>query len=167
MNKDEIKAKYDEVGGVLQKSLDEAKSVHLSGDEEQGELKDIIATLEEINDNFQKEIAKLQSSSEWDKFCIAFFGETNAGKSTIIESLRIIYDEETRQIEMMKQKQDGVALLSKHTDNYNALLNELKELNRYIDEKEKKFPLVNTLKSIGFVVLGFAIAFVLSIAGLI
>ena len=68
---------------------------------------------------------------------------------------------------MMKQKQDGVALLSKHTDNYNALLNELKELNRYIDEKEKKFPLVNTLKSIGFVVLGFAIAFVLSIAGLI
>lgn len=35
----------------------------------------------------------LKNNQEWDSFTIAFYGETNAGKSTLIESLRIYYDE--------------------------------------------------------------------------
>ena len=36
------------------------------------------------------------NSTEWDKLVIAFFGETNAGKSTIIETFRILFDETER-----------------------------------------------------------------------
>ena len=48
----------------------------------------------------QKAIANeyedLKKNTEWKRFTIAFYGETNAGKSTIIEMLRIMLDEKTK-----------------------------------------------------------------------
>ena len=38
-------------------------------------------------------IETLKRTQEWDIFTIAFYGETNAGKSTIIESLRLYFKE--------------------------------------------------------------------------
>jgi len=49
------------------------------------------------NEEFQKAIEALKKSEEWDTFSIAFYGETNAGKSTILESLRIHFQEKTKQ----------------------------------------------------------------------
>ena len=42
------------------------------------------------------DIASLQKNAKWKVFEIAFYGETNAGKSTIIEMLRIMLNEEGR-----------------------------------------------------------------------
>lgn len=54
---------------------------------------------ESFNDTVEKKIceAKRQLSSSqkdtiWDRLVIAFFGQTNAGKSTIIEAFRILFD---------------------------------------------------------------------------
>ena len=91
MTNQEIKEKYNEVGKSLEEAINETELVELLGEEENAELMAIKSTLKEMNNEFKEEISKLEASSEWDKFCIAFFGETNAGKSTIIESLRIIY----------------------------------------------------------------------------
>lgn len=41
-------------------------------------------------------INNLQGNVRWEKFTIAFYGETNAGKSTIIETLRILLQEQTK-----------------------------------------------------------------------
>ena len=41
----------------------------------------------------EQEIKELESLSEWDVFTVAFYGETNAGKSTLIETLRILLGE--------------------------------------------------------------------------
>ena len=49
------------------------------------------------NEEFQKAIEELKKSEEWDTFSIAFYGETNTGKSTILESLRIHFQEKTKQ----------------------------------------------------------------------
>ncbi|MDG6898063.1 hypothetical protein A6A19_08755 [Actinobacillus delphinicola] len=44
----------------------------------------------------QKQCDELEQNAEWNKFTIAFYGETNAGKSTLIETLRILYGEPTK-----------------------------------------------------------------------
>lgn len=40
-----------------------------------------------------KELESLKNNEEWEKFTIAFYGETGAGKSTIIECLRLFFRE--------------------------------------------------------------------------
>ncbi|WNX69832.1 GTPase [Acinetobacter baumannii] len=44
----------------------------------------------------EKKMDELKSNSEWDYFTIAFFGETNAGKSTLIEVLRLLFAEKAK-----------------------------------------------------------------------
>lgn len=58
------------------------------------EIGSISARLEQSREKFSHELNLLNKNAEWDKFTVAFFGETNAGKSTIIESLRIIFKAE-------------------------------------------------------------------------
>ncbi len=40
-----------------------------------------------------KELESLKNNEEWEKFTIAFYGETGAGKSTLIEYLRLFFKE--------------------------------------------------------------------------
>lgn len=126
---EEIKQKYTDIGGILDDALSSTKSIVLEGEEENAELAAIKKTLESMNESFKTEIDKLESSSEWDKFCIAYFGETNAGKSTIIESLRIIYNEESRWLEKNSQDKEYKTILSKHSEEYNNLLKALEDVN--------------------------------------
>ena len=52
--------------------------------------------LSSIRGILTKELKSLQEHAEWDSFTIAFYGETNAGKSTLIEALRILLHEEIK-----------------------------------------------------------------------
>ncbi|MBP3839502.1 MAG: hypothetical protein J6D35_00865, partial [Chryseobacterium sp.] len=49
-----------------------------------------------LKDEINEEYSALSKNAEWDRFTIAFYGETNAGKSTIIETLRLLLNEETK-----------------------------------------------------------------------
>ena len=44
-----------------------------------------------------KRLAELEQNAEWNTFTIAFYGETGAGKSTLIETLRILLQEPSKQ----------------------------------------------------------------------
>ena len=44
----------------------------------------------------QRQMEEALNGTVWDNLVIAFFGETNAGKSTIIETFRILFDETER-----------------------------------------------------------------------
>lgn len=72
------------------------------------ELSNIMERLGKIQANFDGELHLLEQHAEWDKFTMAFFGETNAGKSTVIESLRILFKEESRQQLLEQNAQDMV-----------------------------------------------------------
>ncbi len=49
-----------------------------------------------LNKTIQDEYDKLKELSEWTHFTIAFYGETNAGKSTLIEALRLLLKEPSK-----------------------------------------------------------------------
>lgn len=135
MISEDVEKKYKDVQMVLENALKKTNSVEIAGQNENVELQSIRQTLESLNNEFQGEIENLRTSSEWDKFCIAFFGETNAGKSTIIETLRIIYDEETRRAEALAQKEEYKNLLEKHCNDYESLILSLKEVNTSLKKK--------------------------------
>lgn len=73
---------------------------------QQKSLEDEFKKAREILDphaeKLKREIRSLEENSEWNTFVMAFYGETNAGKSTIIESLRILLKEESKAIAQEK-----------------------------------------------------------------
>ncbi|HAU4887850.1 TPA: hypothetical protein F3L22_04600 [Aeromonas hydrophila] len=58
----------------------------------------------ELQKKINHEISELEKYAEWDTFTFAFYGETNAGKSTIIETLRILLNEQSKQEAQLKFK---------------------------------------------------------------
>lgn len=55
--------------------------------------KEAHARLTQYQTELQQQLAELEKNAEWKTFTIAFFGETGAGKSTLIETLRILLQE--------------------------------------------------------------------------
>ena len=151
-----IKEKYEEVQSSLENAIDVSDNIELSGDEENVELHNIRKQLNQLNNDFKDEIDKLEKSSEWDKFCMAFFGETNAGKSTIIEALRIVYNEESRREEINKQKNMVQEELEKEEAKYSDLVDSLTQLNDSLTE-QKESNTRKIIKAFGLILVGIII----------
>ncbi|WP_241824569.1 AAA family ATPase [Helicobacter pylori] len=78
-----------------------------------------------------KELESLKNNEEWENFTIAFYGETGAGKSTLIECLRMFFKEQSKADQQERFKR----LYSNYQNNYQndgrnkqAILNELHSL---------------------------------------
>lgn len=166
MISEDIKEKYTAVEGLLENAVNNANSVDLVGEEENVELLAINSMLKELNTEFKQEIEKLEASSEWDKFCIAFFGETNAGKSTVIDSLRIIYDEEQRRLEKENQKKEYELALAEHCRRYRELTSALQEINDLIVVKKAPNRFIIAIKNIGLVSLGIIMGILIAYFGI-
>lgn len=97
---------YADVSRNIQKTLLDIAELHVENQDGKQHLNSMTAKLKTLEDNFNQKLTYLEKHAEWDKFTIAFFGETNAGKSTIIESLRILFDEECRRQLLQKNRCD-------------------------------------------------------------
>ena len=162
MPSQEVIKKYEEVRSSLEKAIEKSDDIEISGEEENAELDYIRKTLTQLNSEFKTEIDRLENSSEWDRFCMAFFGETNAGKSTIIEALRIVYDEESRREEINSQNDMIKSALSEEEKDYSELVQELTRLNTLLEVKKEsnvKKALIGSGLIVLGVILGFLIAF--------
>ncbi|GAA8482655.1 hypothetical protein HpNP86_09010 [Helicobacter pylori] len=74
-----------------------------------------------------KELESLKDNEEWENFTIAFYGETGAGKSTLIECLRLFFKERSK---INQQKHFRRLYAEKnHRDSEHALL----ELEKFQD----------------------------------
>lgn len=94
----------ESIATVVAKIAD-LKVEHTDGKQE---LSKMMEKLRGIQARFDGELGLLEQHAEWDKFTMAFFGETNAGKSTIIESLRILFKEDSRQQLLQQNDQNLV-----------------------------------------------------------
>jgi hypothetical protein len=98
--KDIYKEVLKETGAVVYTLETQSESVELSRAIETA--RNSFVQLKSETDNILQEFDK---NAEWDVLTIAFYGETNAGKSTIIETLRILMGERTKQEQQQKFRQ--------------------------------------------------------------
>jgi len=113
-----------EVDGVLQ-SLK-----RLSSDKENAQAKDkAVQIFTELSKELRGNIESLSKNAEWDTFTIAFYGETNAGKSTIIETMRMLLNEPGK----LAQQQEFRNLQEK----YGITTEQLTQLRSAVEEAGK------------------------------
>lgn len=100
-SKEEIKKAYKNLQDILQDTQWEVSD--LNGVNSQfNTVKDKIAFAFDTKiKEAKKELNVALKDTVWDNLVIAFFGETNAGKSTIIETFRILFDDK-------RKKEDGL-----------------------------------------------------------
>lgn len=117
-----------------------------SQNDDEDEINDISRSLHLVQDQVAERQSELRAYSEWRQFTVAFYGETNAGKSTIIETLRILLGEISKEA----QRADFRTLAADFglTDESLAALHHAQEEARgatataslHIRERERLFP---------------------------
>ena len=123
-----IRQHYQNVKDTIDSAMESTEGLDVKGEDENKFLDEARKQIGKINDDFKKEIDALEQSSEWDKFCIAFFGETNAGKSTLIDTLRICYDEQSRIESILSNKKECNDLLERNSAEIGKVTKALEDL---------------------------------------
>ncbi|ODQ04567.1 MULTISPECIES: AAA family ATPase [Enterobacterales] len=99
----------------------------LSSDENLNNAENIARSkLENFQGLLSNELASLQKNAEWNTFTIAFYGETGAGKSTLIETLRILLRESEKVENQKKYRQQQTS--------YQFCLNDIEKNQQYIEK---------------------------------
>lgn len=98
-------------------------------------LIDSAKTFKAIQESSQKELKELEENAEFNTFVIAFYGETNAGKSTIIEALRLSFKEKSK-LESQAKFKELYTDFSSIQEQITALEAKLQDLQTQIDKDE-------------------------------
>lgn len=85
-----------------------------------------LSIFKDLKQNSAKELDVLKDNQEWNNFTIAFYGETNAGKSTLIEALRIYFRKKSK-LEQEDQFNKFCLEYDKHFENSEQKIQEFEE----------------------------------------
>ncbi len=119
----------------VEKSIKDLQSIFKNTDDKDKKLKrfnqEALEVFQQLEFKSLKELESLKNNEEWENFTIAFYGETGAGKSTLIECLRLFFKERSK----VDQQERFKRLYSNYQNNYQnderkrqAILNELHSL---------------------------------------
>ncbi|NHA21302.1 GTPase [Helicobacter pylori] len=118
----------------VEKGIKDLQNIFKNADDKDEKLKRFnqeAKVFQQLESKSLKELESLKNNEEWENFTIAFYGETGAGKSTLIECLRMFFKEQSKVDQQERFKQ----LYSNYQNNYQnderkkqAILNELHSL---------------------------------------
>lgn len=119
----------------VEKSIKELQSIFKNTDDKDEKLKqfnqEALKVFQQLELKSLKELESLKNNEEWENFTIAFYEETGAGKSTLIECLRMFFKEQSKVVQQERFKR----LYSNYQNNYQNderkkqnILNELHSL---------------------------------------
>lgn len=100
---------YKEPSEIYQIIFDELDQIINSLQEQSGDKAldeaqaDALKQLKHHQEELRENLVKLEKNAEWDTFTIAFYGETGSGKSSIIETMRILLREPSKLFENCKK----------------------------------------------------------------
>lgn len=156
--KKEVSEYYSQVTDSVDDILKGLAQANESNDEELSKLvQNVISDIEQKNVEFKKTVEQIEKDSEFDKFTIAFFGATNAGKSTIIEALRILFDEKSRRAKILQGEKEFLENEKVADEKYQTLITELKNLQDNIHSKKSPLAIVIPIITL---IAGFVIGFI-------
>ena len=92
-----FEARYQELSSYLCSIAAKIDAIKTDNTKQVSIKRSLLAFLETYIKDSMNKLSEIKTSARWDKLVIAFFGETNAGKSTIIETFRILFDESRHQ----------------------------------------------------------------------
>ncbi|MFP6291823.1 GTPase [Helicobacter pylori] len=102
----------------VEKSIKELQSIFKNTDDKDERLKkfnqEALEVFQKLERESLKELESLKNNEEWENFTIAFYGETGAGKSTLIECLRLFFKEQSK----VDQQERFKRLYSNYQENY-------------------------------------------------
>lgn len=161
-SKEDLKNIYRDIKNDINDILIDVSNANIEKEEDTIFIKELIKEMEKLNKQFDEDIDFLEKNAEWEKFTIAFFGETNAGKSTIIESLRIIFDERKRRREIENNMKEVKIMEDKLEKKSNELLSSLSKLNKIAEDEDMKS--IDEIKKLqSYIKKGFIFSIILSI----
>ncbi len=119
----------------VEKSIKDLQNIFKNTDDKDKKLKrfnqEALEVFQKLESKSLKELESLKNNEEWENFTIAFYGETGAGKSTLIECLRLFFKEQSKVVQQERFKR----LYSNYQNNYQNderkkqnILNELHSL---------------------------------------
>ncbi len=86
----------------VEKSIKDLQSIFKNTDDKDEKLQqfnqEALKVFQQLESKSLKELESLKHNEEWENFSIAFYGETGAGKSTLIECLRMFFKEQNKKI---------------------------------------------------------------------
>lgn len=87
---------------------------------------EVLKVFKNLESESLKELESLKNNEEWEKFTIAFYGETGAGKSTLIECLRLFF-KELGKMDQQERFKRLYANMKNHENNEHAELEKLQD----------------------------------------
>ncbi|MBM0624896.1 GTPase [Helicobacter pylori] len=119
----------------VEKSIKDLQSIFKNADDKDEKLKqfnqEALEVFQQLELKSLKELESLKNNEEWENFTIAFYGETGAGKSTLIECLRMFFKEQSKVDQQERFKRLYSTYQNNHQNderNKQAILNELHSL---------------------------------------
>ncbi len=117
----------------VEKSIKDLQSIFKNTDDKDEKLKqfnqEALEVFQKLERESLKELESLKNNEEWENFTIAFYGETGAGKSTLIECLRMFFKEQSK----VDQQDQFKQLYSNYVKNDRGSEHALLELEKLQD----------------------------------
>ncbi|MGN8373302.1 GTPase [Helicobacter pylori] len=117
----------------VEKSIKDLQNIFKNTDDKDEKLKrfnqEALELFQKLESESLKELESLKNNEEWENFTIAFYGETGAGKSTLIECLRMFFKEQSKRDQQKRFRQ----LYSNYVKNDRGSGHALLELEKFQD----------------------------------
>nr|WP_240048771.1 GTPase [Helicobacter pylori] len=130
-------AKMKDIYLGVEKSIKDLQNIFKNADDKDEKLKrfnqEALKVFQQLERESLKELESLKNNEEWENFTIAFYGETGAGKSTLIECLRMFFKEQSKVVQQERFKRFYSNYQNNYQNDERKKQNILKELHSLQD----------------------------------
>lgn len=128
-----MRAKMKNIYLDVKANIENLQNIFKNTDDRDEKLKrfnqEALKVFQQLEFKSLKELESLKNNEEWENFTIAFYGETGAGKSTLIECLRLFFKEQSKVVQQERFK----SLYSNYVKNDRGSGHALFELEKFQD----------------------------------